>query len=237
VADVTLLFPCFDEAARVPRLVAAALAWAREHPALDVEVLFVDDGSRDGTAEALGRAGGDRVRVVRLARNRGKGAALRAGVREARGELVVLLDADLAVSVGEVDQVLAPLADGVDVVVGSRNLRESAVVRPQRWPRRGLGRAYLLLARRWLGLRVSDVTCGFKAFRRDTGRRLYAGTRAARWGIDAEVLARAEAEGLVVREVPVRWSDGGSSAVRVARDVAGSLVELLRTRAPRRSGR
>jgi dolichyl-phosphate beta-glucosyltransferase len=237
--DLTLLFPCFNEAGRVDRCVDAALEFRARRGDLDVEVLLVDDGSTDGTADALARraAGASGVRGTRLPENRGKGAALREGVRLARGRVVVCLDADLAVGVDHVDRVLPALQDGVDVTVGTRNVPGARVVRSQGPVRRWMGRAYLLLARAMLGLEVSDVTCGFKGFRREVAQRLFADLRADRWGVDAEVLDRAQRSGLVVREVPVTWEDGGASAVRVFRDAWGSFRELWAARRARRRTR
>jgi glycosyltransferase involved in cell wall biosynthesis len=167
---------------------------------------------------------------VGLPENRGKGAALREGIGHARGRVVVCLDADLAVDVANVDAVLPALRNGVDVAVGSRNLPGSRVRRPQPPLRRALGRGYLALARWWLGLPVSDVTCGFKGFRREAALRLFGEARAERWGIDAEILHLARRHRLVVREIPVAWRDGGETAVVLRRDVLRSLRELLAVR-------
>jgi dolichyl-phosphate beta-glucosyltransferase len=236
--ELTLLVPCFNEGERVDRCVEALLAWRDAHPGLRAEVLLVDDGSGDDTAERATRwARRDpTVRLLALLENRGKGAALRAGMEAAEGEIVVFLDADLAVGVEHVDRVLPALRDGVDVAVGCRNVPGAEVSRPQGLARRLLGRGYLALARWTLGLRVSDVTCGFKGFRRDAGRRLFRLARSDRWGIDAEVLYLAEREGLVLAEVPVTWRDGDVSAVRLRRDVLGSLRELTAVRRRHRDG-
>jgi dolichyl-phosphate beta-glucosyltransferase len=226
--DVSLVVPCFDEGARIDACLDALLAWADARPHLRVECVVVDDGSTDGTrARAEARAAADpRVRLVEAAKNGGKGAALRLGVASAEGDVVVFLDADLAAPVETVDRMLPALQDGVDVVVGSRVAPGAEVLRPEGRLRRVLGRGYLWLARRWLGLGVSDVTCGLKGFRRGSGQRLFAATRSSRWGIDAEVLYLAERTGLVVEEVPVRWSHGAGSAVRLPRDAWRSAREL-----------
>jgi hypothetical protein len=109
------------------------------------------------------------------------------------------------------------------------------VERPQGRLRRALGRGYLALARRLLDLSVSDVTCGFKGFRRKVALQLFRRSRCRRWGFDAEVLHLAERAGYVVREVPVTWRDGEGSAVRLPRDAWDSLRDLLSVR--RRAGR
>ncbi|MDJ0522331.1 MAG: glycosyltransferase [Planctomycetota bacterium] len=229
---LTLLVPCFNEGAHVDRFAAAAAAWAARHPGLALEFLFVDDGSTDDTRARLERVsrqlpGG---RVLALDANVGKGGALQAGVAHARGETVLFLDADLAVDLSHVERALELRDQGADVVVGCRNIPGASIERRQRWPRRWLGRVYRRMARFWLGLRVADVTCGFKAFRRDVARELFARAHAPRWGFDAEILFLAERAGCDVRQMPVRWYDGEVSAVRLRRDVWGALRELAGVR-------
>lgn len=229
---LTLLVPCFNEAARVEALVAAVRSWHEAHPSVLLEVMCVDDGSRDDTGIHLEAARGELsvLRVCSLPENVGKGAALRAGMAQARGDIVLFLDADLAVDLSHVDAALALMAEGADVVVGCRNVAGAAVMRRQGLLRRTLGRGYRALALRMLGLRVSDVTCGFKAFRREVGQAVFAETGCPGWGIDAEVLFLAQRRGCVVRELPVQWFHGEASAVRMGRDVFGALLELTSVR-------
>jgi glycosyltransferase involved in cell wall biosynthesis len=236
--DLTLLVPCFNEAKRIDACLAAVCSYADGLDGTSVEVLVVDDGSADGTADrvrahAAARAGGSGradVRLLALERNAGKGEAVRRGVLEARGDVVVFLDADLAVDVGHVDRVLPALQDGVDVAVGCRNVPGARVTRRQAGVRRALGRGYLNLARLLLGLRVSDVTCGFKGFRRAVAVELFRDARCRRWGFDAEILHLAARDRYVVREVPVEWRDGAGSKVRLPGDVLRSLKELVAVR-------
>ena len=224
--QLTLLVPCFNEAARVPALLEALDAFATSHPQLAHEVVFVDDGSTDGTVDLLRAAEGPQRRVLRHAHNAGKGAALRTGMHASRGDVVLFLDADLAVSLDHVDAALQTIDAGADVAVGCRNVDGAAVARPQGMLRRSLGRVYRRLSCWWLGLRVPDVTCGFKAFRGDLGRAVFAESHCDRWGFDAEVLYLAQRRGADLRAFPVQWFHGEGTAVRLSRDVFGALWEL-----------
>jgi glycosyltransferase involved in cell wall biosynthesis len=236
--DLSVVIPCFNEALRVDPCLEAVCRHLDAMGDASSEVVCVDDGSLDGTGERLEAWAArrpDRVRVLRRPENAGKGAAVRTGVEASRGDVVVFLDADLAVDVTHVDRVLPALRNGVDVAVGCRHVPGASVDRPQGRLRRTLGRGYLFLARRLLDLSVSDVTCGFKGFRRAVALNLFRRVRCERWGFDAEVLHLAERAGYVVREVPVAWRDGDASTVRLRRDLWGSLRDLLAVR--RRSAR
>ena len=230
--DLTLLVPCFNEGARVERLLGAVGAWSRSHSDLDVECLCVDDGSTDDTRRRLAQATCDPavLQVVTLERNAGKGQALSVGMAAAQGRVVLFLDADLAVDLSHVDPALALVSAGADVVVGCRNVPGAAVRRRQGRMRRWLGRGYRKLACWILGLDVSDVTCGFKAFRRDVGQMLFDRAACKRWGFDAEILFLAQRGGYDIREMPVQWFHGDVSAVRLGRDVFGALRELFSVR-------
>jgi len=230
--DLTLLVPCFNEAGRVETLCAAVRAWRDAHPQASLELLCVDDGSTDDTRARLSRAQQELPELVVLSRetNAGKGAALRVGMQSARGAVVLFLDADLAVDLSHVDPALAELEQGADVVVGCRNVAGARIAHSQGRLRRWMGRGYRRLACALLGLEVADVTCGFKAFRAPVGKALFGATRCNGWGCDAEVLLLAQQSGHTIVELPVVWSHGEVSAVRVHRDVFGSLRELVGAR-------
>ncbi len=236
--DLSLVIPCFNEAARIDACLAAVVAWIDRQAPLAAEVVVVDDGSGDDTAARV-RAFATRrpeVRLVTLPENAGKGAAVRAGVLASEGEVVVFLDADLAVDVSHVEDVLPALRNGVDVAVGCRHVPGSTLERPQGVLRRTLGRGYLGLSRWLLDIPVADVTCGFKGFRRRVAVRLFEASKCDRWGFDAEILHVAARENYELLEVPVRWRDGSDSRVRLPFDLLRSLRELLAVRRRSRRG-
>ena len=235
--DLSIVIPCFNEAARIDACLDAVTAYV-DGLAGTAEILVVDDGSTDGTADLVRAFAGRRtdVRLVVLAENAGKGEAVKCGVLEAGGDIVVFLDADLAVDVSHVDDVLAPLRNGVDVAVGCRHVAGAKVERPQGPVRRALGRGYLVLARWLLDIPVSDVTCGFKGFRRTVARTLFEDARCRRWGFDAEILHLAARQRYEVLEIPVTWRDGAGSRVRLPGDLLRSLKELVAVRWRSRRG-
>ena len=196
------------------------------------EVIVDDDGSRDRTAEAAGAALAGRVlsRVIRREKNRGKGASVREGVLAASGEVILFSDDDLSTPIGEFDKLLAALQAGADVAIGSRALPESVIRVRQRRPRELMGKTFNLLVRLFVLKGYRDTQCGFKAFRRAAAMDLFSRLRTTGFGFDVEVLALCRELGYRVAEVPVVWSDSRPSRVRLIRGSLGMLGEIWRIR-------
>ena len=203
------------------------------------EVIVVDDGSSDrtaGVAESFARED-SRVRALRLPRNRGKGAAVREGVRAARGEFVFFLDADLSTPPEEIDAFLPALRDGAGLVLGSRRVAGAVLERRQPRFREFLGKGYTLLARLLVAPGVRDFTCGFKGFSAAACREIFPRQSVDRWAFDAEIVAIARSRGVPIREIPVRWKNDPDTKVRLWLDPFRSAAEMLRIAGRRLSGR
>ncbi|MEK6744922.1 MAG: glycosyltransferase [Nitrospirota bacterium] len=193
------------------------------------EIVLVDDGSRDQTAQVAARLAEDpRFRLVRFERNRGKGAAVRAGVLITRGDRVLILDADMSTPPEMLASFLPELDRGADIVIGDRRSPGARIERPQSLLRRLMGAAYATLARRISGISLRDFNCGFKLFRGEAARSLLAHCRSDRWTWDVEIIALAMHRGMNVRSHPVTWRQGGQSSVRPFRAAASSLIDLAR---------
>jgi len=217
---LSLVFPVFDEEHNLGALLDQALALA-PRLAPDFEIVVVDDGSRDGSARiALERRLAEpRVRLIRHASNRGYGAALRSGLREARGELVFFSDADLQFDLEEIVSLLAHARD-FDVVAGYRLPRRDP------WGRRAMAAVWGALVRRLFDLRVRDIDCAFKVFRRHVIQAIPIASIGA--FVNTEILVRAAQQGFRIHQVPVshrRRRYGRQTGAR-PRVVLRALVEL-----------
>ncbi|RIL05484.1 MAG: glycosyltransferase family 2 protein [Proteobacteria bacterium] len=215
------MFPMFDEQENVGRLLDSALALA---PRLneDFELIVVDDGSRDGGAAVVeaARRRDRRVRLLRHPENRGYGAALRSGLRAARGELVFFSDADLQFDLAELEHLLAH-ADEFDIVAGFRAPRRDP------WARRAIAAGWGALVRAAFGLRVRDIDCAFKLFRRPVLDALPIASIGA--FVNTEILVRARRAGFRIQEVPVTHHPRVAGRAKGAspRVVARALLELF----------
>ena len=192
---LSLVFPVFDEERNVSTVIRNALV-VGEKLAGDFEIVVVDDGSRDGSAAIIDAwcERDDRVRVVRHADNTGYGAALRSGLRVATGELVFFSDADLQFDLDELSTLLAH-ADDFDIVAGYRFPRRDP------WPRALIAATWGFLVRILFGLRVRDIDCAFKVFRRPVLDAIPIQSIGA--FVNTEILVRAQAMGATIRQVPV----------------------------------
>ena len=234
----SVVVPAYNEERRLPATLDRIGGYlAQRGSLLPAEIIVVDDGSTDGTsgvAAATGVVPGVAVRVIRLAGNRGKGGAVRAGLEASRGERVLISDADLATPIEEVETLLA---SGADLAVGSRALRRELISRRQPPARDVMGRVFNL-ALRALGLtRLQDTQCGFKLLEGSLARRLAAAMRLDGFAFDIEMLARAERAGATIAEVPVRWRHVDASRVRPLRHGMQMLRDALRVRLWLWSGR
>ena len=200
----------------------------------ELEVVVVDDGSDDGTAEAAEAAGADRV--VRLERNSGKGAAVRAGVRAATGSTIAFTDADLAYGPAQVAELLVLVEAGYDMVVGSRRHTDTrTLVRAGRLREAG-GRLVNLATHALLLGQYRDTQCGLKAFRADVACDLFNASTLDGFAFDVELFHLAERWRLSLAEVPVEVEHSERSTVRVVRDGARLVTDLTRIRQRSRRG-
>ncbi len=235
---VTVVLPAYREADRIGTSVArvrtelgAALGAGGDG---DVEVVVVDDGSPDDTAAVAEAAGADRV--VRLDRNRGKGAAVRAGVAVATGRTVVFTDADLAYGPAQAAALVHRVEEGYDVVVGSRRHTETTtLVRAGRLREVG-GRLVNLATHALLLGQYRDTQCGLKAFRADVARPLFEASTLEGFAFDVELFHLVERWRLTLAEVPVEVENSERSTVRAVRDGIRLVADLVRVRQQARRG-
>lgn len=234
--DVSIVIPARNEAQRLgPTL--DALAGARFEGS--VEVIVVDDGSIDATAALVREFRLGTLPPPRYVRNIGvgKGAALRTGIDSARGHVVVLMDADLPVSIEDLVEFVAAAAQsvGTQIVVGTRRQRGSTNGQPAL--RRAGGSGFLLLTRVMGYGVVSDPQCGLKALAGSEAVAAALDSRSSGFEWDIELLARAQRRGVPVRELPVDWIHRPGSTVRPVRDALRTLWGLARLRPSLRSAR
>ncbi len=228
---LSVVIPAHNESARLPSTLQAVLSLlqSREEP---FEVVVVDDGSTDDTADMVQRICREapEVRLLRHPAQCGKGAAVRNGMLNARGEYLLFTDADLSAPIADAERLLEPLKNGYDVAFGSRGLRPEWITLRQSRFREAAGRLFNLWTRGIARLDFRDTQCGFKAFRRQAAETIFARQRISGFGFDVEVLYLARKYGYRVLEVPVHWAHSEGSTVHMLRDSVRMFLDLLRIR-------
>jgi glycosyltransferase involved in cell wall biosynthesis len=226
---LSIVIPAYNEERRLPSTLDTVLAWLNASAFADAEVLVVDDGSADGTAALVEARSLDdpRVRLLRNPGNRGKGYAVRHGMREARGGWILFSDADLSAPIEELPKLLgAAQGKNAAVAIGSRALDRSLIgVHQSPW-RELSGIIFNLLMRVLTGLPFADTQCGFKLYRREAARQVFERQRLDGFGFDVEDLFIARRLGLVAIEVAVKWNNVEGTKVGLTQGLR-SFLDLL----------
>ncbi len=221
----------WNEAARIE---ATVTALAQSFGNRSIEVIFVDDGSNDGTPDIVERACKEAAldaEVLRLPANRGKGAAVRAGLLGASGDVAGFVDADLSAGPVEIERVFAAVDEGRgDVVLASRAMTDATITVRQPFTRRWSGWLFNLGLRAARLTQLPDTQCGLKAFRAGVVPALFEPLVASGFAFDVEVLARADRLGLTIVEVPIAWHHVDGSRLSPVRDGLATLREAWRVR-------
>jgi dolichyl-phosphate beta-glucosyltransferase len=227
----SLVIPAYNESSRIRPTLDEILRYIGEQR-WDAEILVVDDGSRDDTAEIVreyARAH-PQIQLVQNPGNRGKGFSVRNGMLHARGDICLFSDADLSSPITEAQKLFDAIRQGTDVAIGSRWLRAELQTERQPLYRQAFGRIFNLLLRLVLGLRFKDTQCGFKAFRREAALCIFPLQRIERWGFDPEILFLARKMGLRAVEVPVRWAHSEGTRLHPFRDGLRMFGDVMHIR-------
>ena len=229
--SLSVIIPAFNEEARLPPYLSSIVAYLSQRGG-EWEVIVVDDGSRDAT-QAVVRAvmaTCPSVRLIPLSDNRGKGAAVRAGMLAATGVLRLFCDADGATPIAEVQRLERALSAGADVAIGSRAIRGRDTRVEGTLHRKVIGTVYNRLVRLIAVPGLHDTQCGFKLFKGEVAERVFAAQRLSGFGFDVETLFLARKWGYVLREVPVNWRDRPGGKVRLLRDSIRMFLDLVKLR-------
>jgi glycosyltransferase involved in cell wall biosynthesis len=230
--QLSIVIPAYNESARIEKTLERVMSCVAEQ-SWDAEVLVVDDGSKDDTAAIVKRwmSQHPRLHLVQNPGNRGKGYSVRNGLLQAAGEVVMFTDADLSAPMEEAERLLAAIANGADVAIGSRWMDRTRQTIHQPLYRQFFGRCFNWITRSVMGLPFKDTQCGFKAFKRSAAQMIFRLQTIERWGFDPEILFIARKLKYVVREVPVTWGHDERSRMSYLKDGMKMLEEMAMIRA------
>lgn len=230
--QLSIIVPAYNEEERLPHTLQSILGYLGRAK-FTWELIVVDDGSADGTPERAREVLGEDARcsVIRHHRNRGKGAAIRTGMLQARGQRRLFTDADNSTPIEEAAKLLRAMKSRrADVVIGSRAVRGAQLEQRQPFYREMMGRIFNLIVQTLALPGIRDTQCGFKLFTSRAAEYAFARQVTDGWSFDVEVLMLARRRGYRIVEVPVRWINSPASRVSPIRDSVRMFWDVLRIR-------
>ena len=229
--SLSIIFPVFNEAKRLQKTFEAVSSFRTPEIFSNVEIIFVNDGSRDGSASLIKEFKcGWPVKLISYEKNRGKGFAIRTGMLAASGDWRLMLDADMSTPLDELEKFARFVEAGCPVIIGSRKTEDAKVIKAQPRHRELLGIGYYLLAKLVTGVSISDFTCGFKMFSKDAALAIFSKSKIDRWSYDSEIMYLAKKIGFKICEVGVDWENDADTKVSLKKDTLQSLIDLIKIR-------
>jgi glycosyltransferase involved in cell wall biosynthesis len=224
--EVSLIFPAYNEGENLENAVRRT-AQALEDITDSYEIILAEDGSTDGTDRIAARLSRECpfVRHIHGDKRLGRGLALKNAFAESNGRILVYMDVDLATSIGHLGTLIESVRKNYDFATGSRMLPESKVTRSL--SRQIASKCYSLMVRSFLGSKISDHQCGFKAAKREALLKILAEVKATHWFWDTELLVRAQRRGYKVKEIPVEWIHKGGTKVKLMKDTVQMGSQVL----------
>jgi len=229
--NYSIVIPAYNESRRLPPRLESVIACIRAN-SWSAEVVVVNDGSRDNTAELVRNFAkqAPEIRLIENPGNRGKGYAVRNGMLHSLGEIVMFTDADLSSPIEEAPRLFSAIAEGADIAIGSRWLETSRQTVKQPLYRRFFGRCFNAVTKAVMGLPFADTQCGFKAFTRAAAQTCFQLQTIERWGFDPEILFIGLKRGYRIKEVPVSWAHDERTKISYLKDGTRMLQDLAQIR-------
>lgn len=227
----SVVIPAYNEEQRLPACLREIIPYFRDRREA-YEIIVVDDGSHDETVNVVERfqVATPSVRLIKLIENRGKGCAVRTGMLEAKGVLCLFTDADGATPIRELERLERAIADGADIAIGSRTMRDPTRTVQARVFRKISGSVFNI-AVRGLGVTgITDTQCGFKLFRAPVARALFSTLKCDGFSFDVELLFLGQRWKYRIDEVPIHWTEQAGSKVRVVRDGRRMIYDIWTVR-------
>lgn len=227
---LSVIIPSYNEEKRIAKTLQAVDAYLKQQ-SYDYEILVVNDGSKDKTAEVVKGAVAyvANLRLIDNKENHGKGWVVKQGMLEAKGQIRLFMDADNSTSVDQVANLLPFFEQGYDIVIGSRRIKGAVIAVKQPWIRDFLGGVFRLVVHSMVPLGVKDSQAGFKSFNAKAAEAIFPRQTIARWAFDVEILTMARKMGFKIKEVPIKWINDLESHVKLS-GMVKMLFEVLQVR-------
>lgn len=226
--DLSLIIPAFNEEERIAKNLNNAINYL-EQQNIKYEIIVVDDGSNDNTVTIIRNFFKD-IKIIELGKNLGKGAAVRAGMLEAKGNIKLFSDADFSTPLYEMHKLIQKIKEGADICIGSRAIDRSYVKEHQPFYREYMGKIFNKFVQLLVFRGIPDTQCGFKAFKKDVADKLFSHSKINGFSFDVEILYLAKKYGYKLEQIPVEWYNDARSKVHPVKDSFEMFCELIKIR-------
>jgi len=229
--DLSIVIPAYNEEERLPGFLQNVQKYI-DNIGIIAEILIVDDGSKDKTAEIVNNIikQDPRVKLLTQIPNQGKGAAVKRGILESKGKYAIYADADGATPITELDKFLPLMMNNSEIIIGSRKAGSDDVDRSRKGVRALMGMFFYKIVNLFAVPGIQDTQCGFKMFRSDIAKNIFKRAKEKGWAFDVELLYLAQLLGYNIYEVPVNWHEVEGSKVNPLVDSMKMLVAIFRIR-------
>ena len=224
----SIIIPAYNEEKRISKTVARILEFF-EKKKVDFEIIVVNDGSKDKTSEAVKIFRNKKIRLLEFSPNHGKGFAVKQGMLNAKGDIILFSDADLSTPIEEFDKLINYIKD-FDVIIGSRSIKGANVVKHQPFYRELMGKIFNKIVRLFTIRGIIDTQCGFKMFNQKAAKDVFSKTRITGFGFDVEALFLAKILKYKIKEVPVTWINDEQTKISPVKDSLKMFIEVLKVR-------
>jgi len=234
--NISIVIPAYNEEKRIEPTLKKIITYLNSN-FVKYEIIIVDDCSKDMTYKIISKYKMDNIKILRNKMNMGKGYSVKKGILNARYNLVLFSDSDLATPIEELKNFIDYIKKGYDIVIASRNLEESNVKVKQHLYKQLMGKTFLLLVNIVTGLKFKDTQCGFKLFKKDIIQKIIKLQTIDRFSFDTEILFIAKKLGYKIKEAPVTWINQKGTKVKPIGDGIKMFIDMFRMKYNNLSGR
>jgi len=229
--EISIVIPAYNEEKRIGESLEKIWKYFKNKK-ISFEIIIVDDGSIDKTVKIVEKfkEGKKEIKIFQHNKNKGKGAAVRTGIMNSKGNLILFTDADLSTPIEEFDKFYNYSQKGYDIIIGTRKTKQSRIDKKQPFLRRFFGMGFVYLAKILFPslLDITDFTCGFKLFKGEKGKKIFKLQKIDRWGFDVEIILISKIFKLKIFQLPVVWKNLRNSKVNLKKDIISSFLDLMK---------
>ena len=234
--EISLIIPAYNEEKRIEKSLIEIIDYCKKNFE-KYEIIVVDDCSKDKTNDIVTKYKDSNLKILKNVVNKGKGYSVKRGILEAKYPLVLFTDSDLATPIEELKKFIEYIGQGYDIVIASRNLKESNIQVKQPKYRQIMGKTFPLLVNILALSEFKDTQCGFKLFKTDLAKKIVSLQTFERFSFDVEILFIAKKMGYKIREAPVNWIDKEGSTLNPINDTFKMFIDLFKIRYNQLSGK